>query len=103
MFGRAESEADFENEKIDYRIVTNYEQAYKYNAPHGYIAPKLEGFIDVNEKNYKSESTKRERAEAVIRKRQNSKTNHKDTSDESKASWAIIIAIIIFILKLIFK
>lgn len=103
MFGKPQSESDYDNEKIDYRIVTSYEQAYKYNAPHGYKAPILDGFNDVNEKNYKSESTKRERADAALRNRQNRKNNHKDTSDESKSMWGIIIAIIFFLFKLIFE
>ncbi|MGL5087150.1 MAG: hypothetical protein ACRC68_15780 [Clostridium sp.] len=102
MFEKPQSELDFDNEKIDYRIVTNYEQAYSYNAPRGYKAPILEGFNDVNEKNYKSESTKRERAEIALRNRQNSITNHKDTSDASKGIFGVILAIIFFLFELIF-
>lgn len=102
MFRRAESELDFENEKIDYRIVTDYEDAYRYNSPGGQRAPKVESFIDVNERNYKSESTKRERRDKAIRDMANNKNNHKDIGDEFKSIIGIIIAIIFFIIQIFF-
>lgn len=102
MFRRAESESDFENEKIDYRIVTNYEDAYRYNSPGGHRMPKVEEFKDVNERNYKLESTKRERRERVIRNLANKKNNHKDSGDEVKSIIGIIIAIIFFIIQIFF-
>ncbi|MBB6622500.1 hypothetical protein H7E67_03560 [Clostridium gasigenes] len=102
MFKGVESEAIYDNQKIEYRIVTNYEDAYRYNSPRGKSAPKAEIFMDINEKNYKSESTKRERQDKAIRNRSNRKNNHKDSSDETKTIGAIIIAIIFFVLKLIF-
>lgn len=102
MFRRAESESDFENEKIDYRIVTNYEDAYRYNSPGGYKMPNVEEFKDVNERNYKLESTKRERRESAIRNLANKKNNHKDSSDEVKSIIGIIIAIIFFIIQIFF-
>lgn len=102
MFKGVESEAIYDNQKIEYRIVTNYEDAYRYNSPRGQRAPKAEIFMDINEKNYKTESTKREKQDQAIRNRENKKNNPKDVSDGSKSIWAIIIAIIFFILKAIF-
>lgn len=103
MFGHVESEADCENEKIEYRIVTNYEDAYRYNSPRGQSAPKSKVFVDVNEKNYKVESSKREKEEKQIRDRSNRKNNKKDISDERKSVWGIVAAIIFFILQAFFS
>lgn len=102
MFGHPQSEADFDNEKIEYRIVTKYEDAYKYNSPGGYRHPKTEVFTDVNEKNYNLESRKRERQEKNIRDRENKKNNPKDSKDDDKTVWGIIAAVIFFILEAIF-
>lgn len=103
MFRRgAESELDYDNEQIEYRIVTKYEDAYKYNSPGGHKAPKTEVFKDVNEKNYKKESTKREKAESDLRNKNNHKNNHRDTGDGGKTIWGIIITIIFLIFQMFF-
>lgn len=104
MSRRPVSELDYadENEKIEYRIVTSYEDAYRYNSPRGHKAMKSEVFLDVNEKNYKKESTKREKAERDMRNRQNKKNNHKDTGDAAKSIWGIIVAIIFVLLQMFF-
>lgn len=102
MFRRPESELDYDNEQIEYRIVTKYEDAYKYNSPYGHMVPKTEVFNDVNEKNYKRESTKREKIEIDLRNRANNKNNHKDTGDAAKSTWGIIIAIIFIIIQMFF-
>lgn len=84
MFNKPESESDYDNEKIEYRIVTSYDEAYKYNSPKGYEAPKAESFVDINEKNYRLESTKRERTEKNI------KNNDKNSRDKYKFTWETI-------------
>ena len=60
MFEKPASEKDYKSEGIRYRVVSNYEQAYRYNSPNGHSAPKAEKFIDINETNYKSQNRKRE-------------------------------------------